>query len=71
MTYFPSCGRPVRRESGQQCRQILARERPLERARGSFVPVLEPEQGGFERGEVGEVAGRQYLRWTTEKSISI
>src|SRR5437667_135867 len=63
MTYSPSGGRPLRLagESGQQCGQMLARERPLERARRAFVSMLEPEQGGFERGEVREVAGRQDL----------
>ena len=63
MTYSPSGGRPLFRESesGQQRGQVLARKRPLEGSRGGLVSVLEPQQRGFEGGEVGEVAGRQHL----------
>ena len=63
MTYSPSRGRPLLGEGefGQQRGQIFAGKRPLKRASGRFVTVLEPEQRGFEGGRIGEVAGRQHL----------
>src|SRR5438445_7146458 len=63
MTYSPSRGRPLLRdgEFGQQRGQVLTRKCPFERARGAFVPVLEPQQRGFKAGKIREVAGRQHL----------
>src|SRR5437899_10602374 len=63
MTYSPSGGRPLRcdRKPGQQRGQIVSRKGPLERARGAFVPVLEPEEGGFKRGDAGKIGGGQDL----------
>ena len=72
MTYSPSRGRPLLREakSGQHRGQVLARKRPLKRARGDFVTVLKSEQPGFESGEIGEVAGRLYSFGITVAPVS-